>query len=86
MSIPQEVLDQILRLAGNRDSGRMNIVNEFSKGKTVEEIADYLQSYFRGGNGIITDEGRYSAWYAEDGIHVANGSSARYLTSAHVMP
>ena len=64
----------------------MNIVNEFSKGKTIEEIADYLQSTFRGGNGIITDEGRYSAWYAEDGIHVANGSSARYLTSAHVMP
>ena len=85
MSIPQDVLDQIFRLAGNRDSGRMNIVNEFSKGKSVEENADYLKSTFRGGNGIITDEGRYSAWYAEDGIHVANGSSARYLTSAHVM-
>ena len=86
MSIPQDVLDQVLRLAGNRDSGRMNIVNEFSKGKEISELADYLKSSFRGGNGVITDEGRYSAWYAEDGIHVANGSSSRYLTSAHVMP
>lgn len=75
----------ILRLAGNRDSGRMNIAAEFSKGKSTEEIAEYLKSTFRGGNGIITDHGRYSAWYAEDGIHIANGSSSRYLSSAHVL-
>ena len=86
MSIPQEEIDHILRLAGNRDSGRMNIAAEFSKGKSTEEIAEYLKSTFRGGNGIITDHGRYSAWYAEDGIHIANGSSSRYLSSAHVLP
>ena len=86
MSIPQEEIDHVLRLAGNRDSGRMNIAAEFSKSKSTEEIAEYLKSTFRGGNGIITDHGRYSAWYAEDGIHVANGSSSRYLSSAHVLP
>lgn len=86
MSIPQEEIDHILRLAGNRDSGRMNIAAEFSKGKSTEEIAEYLKSTFRGGNGIITDHGRYSAWYAEDGIHIANGSSSRYLSSAYVLP
>ncbi len=86
MSIPQEEIDHVLRLAGNRDSGRMNIAAEFSKGKSTEEIAEYLKSTFRGGNGIITDHGRYSAWYAEDGIHIANGSSSRYLSSAHILP
>ena len=86
MSIPQEEIDHVLRLAGNRDSGRMNIAAEFSKSKSTEEIAEYLKSTFRGGNGIITDHGRYSAWYAEDGIHIANGSSSRYLSSAHVLP
>ena len=50
MSIPQEEIDHILRLAGNRDSGRMNIAAEFSKGKSTEEIAEYLKSTFRGGN------------------------------------
>ncbi len=86
MSIPQEEIDHVLRLAGNRDSGRMNIATEFSKGKSTEETAEYLKSTFRGGNGIITDHGRYSAWYAENGIHIANGSSSRYLSSAHVLP
>lgn len=86
MSISQFVVDDILRLAGNRDSGRMEIVTEFSKNKGTENNADFLKNYFRGGNGIITGEGRFSAWYAEDGIHIANGSSARYLTSAYVLP
>ena len=85
MSIPQADIDHILRMEGNADYARMKIATEFSKGKSVEEIAAFLQSSFHGGNGVVTEKGRYSAWYAEDGIHIANGDAARYLTSAKVV-
>ena len=85
MSIPQADIDHILRMEGNADYARMKIATEFSKGKGVEEIAAFLQSSFHGGNGVITENGRYSAWYADDGIHIANGDAARYLTSAKVV-
>ena len=85
MSIPQSDIDHILRMEGNADHARMKIATEFSKGKSVEEIAAFLQSSFHGGNGVVTENGRYSAWYAEDGIHIANGDAARYLTSAKVV-
>ena len=85
MSIPQPDIDHILRMEGNADYARMKIATEFSKGKSVEEIAAFLQSSFHGGNGVVTENGRYSAWYAEDGIHIANGDAARYLTSAKVV-
>ena len=85
MSIPQADIDHILRMEGNADYARMKIATEFSKGKSVEEIAAFLQSSFHGGNGVVTENGRYSAWYAEDGIHIANGDAARHLTSAKVV-
>ena len=85
MSIPQSDIDHILRMEGNADYARMKIATEFSKGKSVEEIVAFLQSSFHGGNGVVTESGRYSAWYAEDGIHIANGDAARYLTSAKVV-
>ena len=85
MSIPQSDIDHILRMEGNADYARMKIATEFSKGKSAEEIAAFLQSSFHGGNGVVTENGRYSAWYADDGIHIANGDAARYLTSAKVV-
>ena len=85
MSIPQSDIDHILRMEGNADYARMKIATEFSKGKSVEEIAAFLQSSFHGGNGVVTESGRYSAWYADDGIHIANGDAARHLASAKVV-
>ena len=82
MSIPQADIDHILRMEGNADYARMKIATEFSKGKSVEAIASFLPKTFHGGNGVVTENGRYSVWYAEDGIHIANGDAARYLTSA----
>ncbi len=85
MFISQNDIDHILRTGGNADHARMKIATEFSKGKSAEEIASFLQNTFHGGNGIITENGRYSVWYAEDGIHIANGDASRYLTSAKVV-
>ena len=85
MSIPQADIDHILRMEGNADYARMKIATEFSKGKSVEEIAAFLKNAFHGGNGVVTENGRYSAWYADDGIRIANGDAARHLTSAKVV-
>ena len=49
MSIPQADIDHILRMEGNADYASMKIATEFSKGKSVEEIAAFLQSSFHGG-------------------------------------
>lgn len=86
MCVPQNTIDHILRLAGNQDSGRMEIVSEFSKNKGNKKNAEFLKTFFRGGNGIISEDGRFSAWYAEDGIHIATGNTARYLPFAHIIP
>ncbi len=86
MSIPEEDIAHILRLDGNADNARMKIATGFSKYKSMEDYAEFLQKTFHGGNGIVTDNGRYSVWYAEDGIRIAKGDSARYLTSAKILP
>ena len=85
MSIPDEDIEYILRLDGNTDNARMMIVNEFSKGKSTEELAQFIQKTFHGGNGIVTDNGRYCVWYGDDGIRIATGDSSRFLTSAKVV-
>ena len=63
----------------------MKIIAEFSKQKSVENRAAFLKSLCYGGNGLITENGRFSAWYGDDGIHIASGDAARYLRSAQVI-
>ena len=84
-SISDEDLAHVLRLGGNTDENRMKVVAEFSKRKTDEELAAFLQKNYHGGNGFHLPSGDISAWYAEDGIHLAKGSSARYISSAQMI-
>ena len=84
-SVPQEDMDDILRTGGNTTNHRMILAAEFSKGKPVEEMAQILRQVYHGGNGMATEHGRISAWYAEDGIRFAPGGSARYTRIAQVM-
>ena len=84
-SVSQAQLDHVLRLGGNEDNTRMVIAAAFQKQKSVEDIAALLQSTFHGGNGFKTPEGKLSAWYAVDGIHIAPGRSAEYVRSAQVI-
>ncbi len=85
-SIPREYTDDILRTGGNADNGRMRVVTEFSKQKSNEDLAEFLKDTYKGGNGFVTDNGRYAAWYADDGIHIAKGEAARHQHSAYVLP
>ena len=85
-SCPQEVIDQFLRYGSNSDNSRMHLVTEVSKSKSVSELAPYLSREFHGGYGLEADGIKYSACYAEDGIHIAKGTAARHVASAQIIP
>ena len=70
-------IDTVLIDGGNHDGGRLPIIAEFSKGKSKEELGEYLKDTFRGGNGFYIDEREVSSWYSDKGIHLAYGTSAR---------
>ena len=84
--IPQEVIDQFIRYGSNTEHSRMHLVTEVSKGKSVSALAEYLSWEFHGGYGIEASGVKYTAWYAEDGIHIAKGTAARYVSTAQVIP
>ncbi|GFG46846.1 hypothetical protein ScFU97_01850 [Streptococcus canis] len=79
LTIPltQNEIDSILINGGNNEGGRLPIIAEFSKGKTVEELGEYLKGTFRGGNGLFLNEAEVSSWYSDKGIHLAYETSAR---------
>ena len=85
-SFEQEEIDTVLRYGGNESDGRMRITAEFMKDKTVEDHAAFLQNLFHGGNGFKVDGREICAWYDEDGIHLAQGRSARFVQSAQIIP
>lgn len=84
-SFAQRDIDDVLRLASNSEHTRMNVAAAFQKQKSAEEIAELLQKEYHGGAGMKSANGEFSVWYAEDGIHLAKGRSARYSRSAQVI-
>ena len=84
-SFAQDDIDHVLRLGSNERNTRSVIAAEFQKQKSIEEIAAVLQREFHGGAGFKSENGEITAWYAEDGIHLAQGRSARYAKAAQVI-
>ena len=84
-SFVQSDIDDVLRLTSNSEHTRMNVAAAFQKQKPIEEIAELLKKEYHGGAGIKSDNGEFSVWYAEDGIHLAKGRAARYSRSAQVI-
>ena len=70
-------IDIVLINGGNHDGSRLPLIVEFSKGKSNEELGEYLKDTFKGGNGLYIDEREVSSWYSDKGIHLAYGTSAR---------
>lgn len=81
-SVPQEVIDRFLLLGGNTEQHRMAVVLEYMKQKSAEQIAGELREIYRGGNGLIVAGRKYAVWYAEEGLRMAAGTSARYTGTA----
>ena len=85
-SFAHEEIDHFLLLGSNTDEARKIIALEYMKQKPVEEIAQALKEVYHGGFGIKEDSGNISALYAEDGIHLAKGSSAIDSPRAQIIP
>ena len=75
--VNQRVKDVFLINGGNRKGGRLPVIAEYSKRKSIEELSDYLKETFVGGNGFYIDEKEVCSWYSDKGIHIAYGTSAR---------
>ena len=84
-SFAQEDIDDVLRLASNSEHTRMNVAAAFQKQKPTDEIVSLLQKEYHGGAGLKSERGEFSVWYAEDGIHLAKGRTARYSKTAQVI-
>ena len=85
-SFSQDEIDLFLRYGSNTDEARMKIVDEFSKDKNIQSKSDFLKQIYHGGYGINADGKDISAWYADDGIHLSGGNTARYSKSAQIIP
>ena len=77
LPMQQEEIDAVLIHGGNEDNLRLKVLAEYSKGKSMEELAHFLQTTFKGGNGYELKGNRVCAWYGNDGIHLSNDVSSR---------
>ena len=77
LPMQQEEIDAVLIHGGNEDNLRLKVLAEYSKGKSMEELANFLQTTFKGGNGYELKGNRVCAWYGNDGIHLSNDVFSR---------
>ena len=85
-SFAQEEIDHFILLGSNTDEARKIVALEYMKQKSTEEIVQTLKQVYHGGFGLKEESGNISAWYAEDGIHLAKGASAIDSPRAQVIP
>lgn len=77
LPMQQEEIDTVLIHGGNEDLLRLKVLAEYSKGKSVEELADFLQRNFQGGNGYEVEGNKVCAWYDTEGIYLSNDTSSK---------
>ncbi|MGN0150715.1 MAG: hypothetical protein ACI4C7_10775, partial [Clostridia bacterium] len=83
-SISDTDFEDLLRTGSNTDNARKRIFTEFSKNKGLESNIAFLKKIYHGGYGIKGEIDDFSAWYAEDGIHINRGSTARFSENAQI--
>lgn len=76
--ISQREIDTFLIHGGNHEDGRLAVIVEFSKGKSLEEQANFLKEIYRGANGLEIEGRKISAWFGKEGAIFKDGDEARY--------
>lgn len=76
--------ENLLRTGSNTSDARMRIVAEFSKDKGIESNIEFLKEIYHGGYGVKGEIDDFSAWYADDGIRINRGTTARFSENAEV--
>lgn len=76
--ISQREIDTFLIHGGNHEDGRLEVIAEFSKGKSLEEQVNFLKEIYRGANGLEIEGRKISAWFGKEGAIFKDGDEARY--------
>ncbi len=84
-SMPQEYIDQFLRYGSNTENHRTRIAIEYTKQQPMDDLVDFLEKTYHGGYGLQFGTTKVCAWYAEDGMHLAYGSTARFARNAQIL-
>ena len=84
-SLPQEDIDQLLRVGSNTEDARTKIALEFMKQKPLSELTAFVKQTYHDGYGLQTGSGSISSWAADDGLYITRGASVRYARTAQVL-
>ena len=78
ISIPPEVVDEILRTGGNKDRSQLRIIYQFMTDGPAEEDTEFVRrEYGKGGKGFTINDTDYAVWFDELGMQIAEGHSAQ---------
>ena len=83
--MPQEYIDQFLRVGSNTDNARTRIAIEYSKQLHKDVMIPFIKKTYHGGYGLKFGDTKVCAWYARDGMHITYGDSARYARNAQIV-
>ena len=78
-TVPQAVIDQALYTGGNGPNSAERIAVFYMRERPEQENIEFLCREFgtENGRGIEYEGRKYSVWFMEDGIHLAQGDSIR---------
>jgi len=76
--ISQREIDTFLIHGGNHEDGRLGVIAEFSKGKSLEEQVNFLKEIYKGANGLEIEGRKISAWFGKEGAIFKDGDEARH--------
>ena len=82
----QDEIDLVLQHGGNEDNSKLRIYLQYEKGKSEQEIADFLHKELKGGIGLKTPTNKFTVWFSEDGMRLCQGNTVRYNSAAQILP
>lgn len=78
ITIPAEVVDEILRTGSNRSKSQLRLIYNFMIEQTPEEYTAFVKKeYGEGGKGFEISGTKYAVWFDELGMQIAVGDTVR---------
>ena len=78
ITIPAEVVDEILRTGSNRSKSQLRLIYNFMTEQTPEEYTAFVKKeYGEGGKGFEISGTKYAVWFDELGMQIAVGDTVR---------
>ena len=78
ITIPAEVVDEILRTGSNRSKSQLRLIYNFMTEQTPEEYTAFAKKeYGEGGKGFEIGGTKYAVWFDELGMQIAVGDTVR---------